>query len=312
MSDILPPRTLAVPRRSSPSLPLEKVPYLQVLSGTAAGQILCLEQETTVLGRDPSCQLVLDDPGVSRQHARLVMKAAQVFELEDLGSTNGTYLNSEAVTAQEVKDGDRLELADSVHLKFGLQTSDEVNLAIRLYENATRDSLTRTLNRSCFFEQGNQEIALCRRQKRNRFTLVMLDVDFFKKVNDIYGHPAGDMALRHLANCLRESTRLEDVVGRYGGEEFAIMLRNIPPPEARDTAERLRQTVEKSSFRAAQGEAEVEIKITVSLGVATWKPEESLEELLARADAALYQAKHGGRNQVVTAADDAPPPSVAP
>ena len=304
MSDRAPHRTLAIPRRSSrTSPPPEKVAYLQVLSGTAAGQIVSLEQDITVMGREPICQVVLSDPGVSRQHARLVKKSANTFVLEDLDSTNGTYLNSEAVTAHSLKDGDRFELGNSVHLKFGLQSSDEVNLAIRLYENATRDGLTRTLNRSSFFEQGYQEISFCKRQNRS-FIFIMLDVDHFKNVNDTYGHVTGDAVLRQLANCLRENTRVEDIIGRYGGEEFAVVLRNPNRPAAREMAERLRHNIEVSTIGAPHSEGNVELVVTVSLGVATWKPGESLEELIARADAALYQAKLGGRNRVAMAADE--------
>jgi len=193
-----------------------------------------------------------------------------------------------------------VELGETTSLKFGKSSLEELELAEKLYDCATRDSLTRALNRGSLLERLDQEIAYCSRHGR-QLSVLMLDVDHFKKINDTYGHPVGDAVLRFLAEQLRRHMRLEDVLGRYGGEEFCLLLRQSPGPVARETAERLRCFVEQSLLHhPVEGEA-LSLKVTISLGVASFQPGDSGESLIQRADAALYQAKAAGRNRVEVA-----------
>ncbi|MES9996527.1 diguanylate cyclase [Desulfovibrio aminophilus] len=162
----------------------------------------------------------------------------------------------------------------------------------RLREMATIDGLTRLFNRRHFLETGQTELERARRYGR-ALSLVMFDVDHFKKVNDTYGHDAGDAVLRSLADTARTALRQADVLGRLGGEEFAAILPETDLKAGMETAERLRRAVEE--LKVSHGE--LVLRLTVSLGVAQIREGEDLDGLLKRADQALYEAKNSGRNR---------------
>lgn len=166
---------------------------------------------------------------------------------------------------------------------------------------ATTDGLTGLLNRAHFFRSAEQELRRCRRLG-GPVSVMMADVDHFKRINDRYGHQAGDLVLVRVGACLKQRIREMDLLGRYGGEEFALILPHTPPSLAREAGERLRRAVE-TLIITYEGE---NIAVTLSIGVAGRVQPEDLAGLLRAADAALYQAKHAGRNRVVVAADEAP------
>jgi len=162
-------------------------------------------------------------------------------------------------------------------------------------ELATRDSLTHIFNRRTFSDLAVRELA--RAQRNNHETsLLMLDIDHFKVVNDTFGHPAGDQALIHLVKIMKETVRMQDLYGRWGGEEFVILLAETDSEEARQIAERLRQRIADSTLVINNQT----IKMTVSIGIATVTGSNSprLECMLEQADKAMYDAKHAGRNCV--------------
>lgn len=156
------------------------------------------------------------------------------------------------------------------------------------------DGLTGLHNRRHFFEEAEKEVERAERYRRP-VTAIMLDVDFFKRVNDTHGHAAGDEVLRKIASCCRSEVRELDILGRYGGEEFAILLTESDIERACQVAERLRIRIEAFPFVAK----DVSLKLTASLGVAERRIGESVESVLDRADQALYLAKQRGRNLVV-------------
>lgn len=160
-------------------------------------------------------------------------------------------------------------------------------------ELATRDSLTHIFNRRTFNDLARRELARAERYNHDT-SLVMLDIDHFKLVNDTYGHPVGDEALIHLVQIIKKSVRMQDLYGRYGGEEFTILLAETPSAEAFEIAERLREKIENSSLHIQNNV----IKMTVSIGIATARGEDkpTLEDLISGADAAMYAAKKAGRN----------------
>ena len=130
----------------------------------------------------------------------------------------------------------------------------------------------------------------------------MVDADRFKSVNDTYGHPAGDEVLKELARRFLETTRDSDVVARYGGEEFVFLLRDTDLESAAVILERVRSAIDNELFTVPLGDgSSTDIAVTVSVGVALVSPDQSMEAILAAADAALYRAKDGGRNRVETA-----------
>jgi diguanylate cyclase (GGDEF)-like protein len=169
--------------------------------------------------------------------------------------------------------------------------------AANLYEMATRDSLTGLANRRQFMDVGNRELQLSRRSGRP-MCVVMLDLDHFKSVNDTYGHAIGDLVLKRFASIALGTLRGSDIIGRIGGEEFALILREMAASAAAGVAEKLRAAV-------ANDRSDGLPAFTVSIGVAVIGMEDkSVDDLLRRADKALYQAKAEGRNRVVIAADE--------
>lgn len=162
-----------------------------------------------------------------------------------------------------------------------------------LYEKATVDSLTKVYVRRFFELKLEEEMALAQTKKR-ALSMLMLDIDHFKRVNDNYTHSGGDAVLRSFATLLKKCVRPSDVVARWGGEEFAVILSTADETRASRVAERIRQAVENSEFRLHD---ERMIRITASMGIATYQPGETADGLLLRADTALYAAKNNGRNQ---------------
>lgn len=169
---------------------------------------------------------------------------------------------------------------------------------------STHDALTGTWNRGEVLGILEREVARSRREGW-QVAVIMVDVDRFKSVNDTYGHLMGDAALREISTRLIGSLRPYDIIGRYGGEEFLVVLGGCSPRNARALAERLRETVASEPVRVA----EVEVTVTISMGVAAWEPNEygDIQALLRAADVALYEAKRAGRNLVRTAWEHSPP-----
>jgi len=175
------------------------------------------------------------------------------------------------------------------------RTIQEQQERIRQSEAAAKvDFLTRLANRRAFEQRLSEELERVRRYG-GTFSLILMDIDEFKKVNDEFGHPAGDRVLKFIASVLSEKVRATDFVSRYGGEEFAVLLPETSVDRARVVAEKIRKTLQNSSLLHGK----TKIKVTVSAGVGAVKPDgESLADLVARVDAALYQAKKKGRNCV--------------
>jgi diguanylate cyclase (GGDEF)-like protein len=157
------------------------------------------------------------------------------------------------------------------------------------------DGLTGLTNVRHFREQAQREHSRARRHN-DPYSILMMDIDHFKKINDVYGHPVGDTVLREMAAIFREAVRLTDLPARYGGEEFIVFLHRTRLPEAVIVGERIREAVERKVFAAPSPL----IRCTVSVGIADYLPgtEGTEKTVIGRADQALYAAKHGGRNRV--------------
>lgn len=166
-----------------------------------------------------------------------------------------------------------------------------------LYQKAVaeahRDPLTQISNRAAFDEALNREICTYNRHKTN-FSLMVIDLDFFKNINDTYGHIVGDTVLKSVAQVIRSTIRRSDEVFRYGGEEFVVLLSKTELEGARFIAERIRCEIKKLTIRA-----ESQIKITASIGISASRITGDVNDILYHADKALYQAKEEGRNKVI-------------
>lgn len=163
----------------------------------------------------------------------------------------------------------------------------------QLREMASRDFLTGLLNRREAYRQIDEEIARSARNHRS-VAFILFDIDYFKPLNDTYGHNAGDMVLKRLADMLMDTLRDYDIACRYGGEEFLVVAPETEAEASCELAERLRMTVESMTFSADS----MKISITISVGVTLLCQGDSIEKVISRADAALYQAKNNGRNRV--------------
>ncbi len=270
-------------------------PVIVRLDGAHAGEIHAIEQEAMTIGRHPSNQLHVDDPGISRFHAR-ISKHDNAFYLDDLGSRNGTFVAGERLDLTQLKDGDLIQLGPRVTLRFTLLDEHQEQLMQRLYQSSTVDALTGAHNRKHFDERLKSEIAFAQRHDTN-LALILFDIDHFKNVNDRFGHSAGDEVLRQVARCCGQRLRTEDIFARFGGEEFAVVLRGVSLHGAARLAERLRATV--AAVPMMHGSKP--IPVTISAGCATLEccSSASAEALIDAADERLYQAKGAGRNKVV-------------
>ena len=172
-------------------------------------------------------------------------------------------------------------------------TINRANTYSKVLQYATLDALTNLNNRRQFEIRLKQEIATTKRQK-NPLCAMMIDIDFFKKVNDTYGHASGDEVLRTVASIIKAQLRESDIPARYGGEEFAVLLPYTHIDEAKIVGERLRKAVEEASIQLDK----LNINVTISMGLAELTPDLSGEELFKLADKALYEAKESGRNRV--------------
>jgi len=269
---------------------------LTVLAGLNAGQVFTLDRDETFIGRGRDADVGIDDVGISRRHARIVRTEGGRHVLEDLGSTNGVFVNGRKVERAELASGDRVQVGPTLVLRFGLIAADEEALAHKLYDGSTHDALTGLYNRKYAGERLSAEVAYAHRHGIF-LSLVLFDLDHFKRVNDSLGHPAGDIVLRVVAAQVQKAVRTEDVVARYGGEEFVVLVRGIERRSVSVLADRVRMCVERLSI---PWESQT-LKVTVSIGVASLSEcgaRPTAEALVALADKRLYLAKTGGRNRV--------------
>jgi two-component system cell cycle response regulator len=272
---------------------------LTVISGIGAGRVIALDQDGVLLGRGPSADLIFEDMGISRSHARVICEP-DAYVLEDLGSTNGTFLRGAQVRRAHLASGDRFQLGPRAVMRFAVADQLERELLTNLVEASTRDPLTGAFNRAFFDQRLEAEIGYARRHG-TKVAILLLDLDAFKAINDTHGHAAGDQVLRAVANEIRGTLRVEDLLARYGGEEFAILARAATNLDALRLAERVRSAVAGLEVSLAEGASAT---VTVSIGIARHADGEqpcTPADLMKVADACLYRAKASGRNTTCTA-----------
>lgn len=275
-----------------PSVGSARAAALVVIHGRDLGKKYDLSDVPCRIGRAPTSDILVDQDSVSRIHA-LVSNDQGRVSVRDVGSTNGTFVNDEPIEGEaRLRHGDLIRIGRTV-FKF-LATNDlEAAYHDEIYRLTTLDGLTQVFNRRYFEETLEREVSRCRRYERH-LCLVLLDLDHFKKVNDCYGHVAGDAVLKWVANTIRARVRREDVLARFGGEEFSLILPEVELDGARVLAEKTRALVEDTQFRF-DGQL---IPVTLSAGVASLGKWDDAVQLVSRADERLYEAKNAGRNRV--------------
>ncbi|MCI0573520.1 MAG: GGDEF domain-containing protein [Myxococcaceae bacterium] len=268
--------------------------WLVQIRGPQLGRKFVLDAPEQVIGRGERCDIVVGLDNVSREHAELALREGRVF-VRDAGSTNGTVVNGvELQGERELNSGDHLQVGGAI-FKFLSGDDIEKDYHDTIYRLAIEDGLTQVHNKRYLLEFLEREMGRAHRYSRP-LSLMLLDVDHFKRINDTRGHLAGDHVLRELARLIKPTVRRDECFARYGGEEFAVVMPECGPDNARRFAEKVRALVEEARFVFE----EEPVPVTVSVGVADLAPEMSEPALfLQAADVNLYRAKQEGRNRVV-------------
>lgn len=285
-----PHRTVITATDLPPQAPKHQDACLVVIYGDDLGRRIPLMRRPVVIGRSSKADVQVDQESVSRSHCRLVFHKEN-YALQDMGSTNGSYVNDVLVDTVELRDGDQLKVGRTI-LKFIVGGNVEAQYHEEIYRLMTVDGLTQVNNKRFFDEALEREVSRCTRYGRT-FVLVTFDIDHFKAVNDTHGHLAGDAVLRQLGVLVRDHVRRDDIVCRTGGEEFSILAPELDVAHGLIFAGKLRALVEATHFEF-EG---LRLPITVSLGVAEWsRVMHSGDDLVREADSKLYEAKRAGRN----------------
>ena len=273
--------------------PAGKEACLVVIYGLDLGKKYNVDRASVVIGRSSKADIQIDQESVSRNHCKLINTGKSIM-LRDLGSTNGTYVNDELVDEYVLRDGDLIKIGRCI-FKFLSGNNIENAYHEEIYRLTTIDGLTQIFNKRYFIETLERELGRAHRYRRE-LSLIMFDIDNFKKINDSYGHLAGDHVLKQLAGVIKGRIRREDILSRYGGEEFSIILPEIDNSNAMQLAEKIRAIIEEAVFRFE----DTDIPVTISIGVSSLKTE-AIEphEFIRIADTFLYEAKSQGRNRVV-------------
>lgn len=255
-----------------------------------------LGEQALVLGRGEDCDIRLHDHSVSRRHAR-IEHSTDGFFVSDQQSTNGTFVNDKQLdTSWLLQDGDYLRIGNCIY-RYLAGGNIEAEYHEEIYRLTILDGLTQIHNQRYLTEFLEREIVRSQRHARP-LSVLMIDLDRFKTVNDTFGHLCGDFVLREMADIIRGSVRKEDLFARYGGEEFVLVLVETTTEEAVLVAERIRASVADHQFRFES----TPLKLTISIGIASMNGDMSMStaSLLRAADDNLYHAKRSGRNRVVS------------
>ena len=257
------------------------------------GKRFVLDANVMRIGRGSENNVVLDGDSVSRRHAHVEQRGDAWWVVDD-GSTNGTFVNDEQIRRElRLSNGDRVKVGPTI-FKYLTGQDVESQYHEEIYRMTIIDGLTGAHVKRYLLEAMEKEIMRARRHERP-LSIIMFDIDHFKRINDESGHLAGDHVLKELARIVQARIRRDEIFARYGGEEFAIVLPETNLEGARQLAEGLRLKVASSEF-VFQAE---KIMFTISSGVAELSPnEKNCTDLLQIADERLYEAKRGGRNRV--------------
>ncbi len=278
----------------------KRPPALILLMGPTGliGKQWPIDKNEMYIGRDISCDVQIDEKSLSKKHAKIV-KSQDEVSIIDQKSTNGTEIcgvKLEPFVPLLLNNNDSIKLGNII-FKFAEQGAlDSVMTAIN-FDRGNMDGLTQVLNKAAILRNLDESFKKALLTETN-LSLIVFDLDHFKKINDAHGHQCGDYVLREVSNVVKNQLiRSGDTFGRYGGEEFVIILYGSSLQRSCDVAERIRATIEKHDFVFAAEK----IPVTVSLGVASLDGNmKGPEALFAKADKATYVSKGAGRNRVST------------
>ena len=264
---------------------------LIVISASDAGKVYAIETSLR-LGRDPTCEVSIDDPAVSRLHAtvRPLTGEGAPAEVVDGGSRNGTFVNGQRVRgAHPLRDGDRLQVGPHAQFRFAATDTAEEQLLRKLYESSARDPLTGSANQRHLLERIGDELAYAQRHG-GAVSLLLFDVAALGRINARHGYLTGDRLLQDVARSMRNTVRREDLVARWGGGTFAVLARGIGSEGAAKLAERIR--VQVAGLRVEHEGAGVAFHVHVGLAICDMgATDRTIEALTRGAVASLERAK---------------------
>src|SRR5713101_327798 len=284
--------------------PGERRPALVFLRGELLAVPIPLDRAQVTVGRALDADIRVNDSRASRLHARIITEPDESgvtrYRLKDLDSTNGTILNGKAIDQALLQDGDKFEVGDQL-IRFEMLDEIDREFQQQIHRLLVHDELTGLLTSKSFFSEMRREAARAEAESMP-FCVLMMDLDYFKEVNDTYGHLVGSETLEEVGAVIKQTLRAGDVGARFGGEEFAAFLLDADYAQALIAAERVRSTIEQHEFSAVRKGSSGELKthrLTISVGVAAY-PDDARDpiQLVELADSALYRAKRNGRNCV--------------
>jgi len=270
--------------------------YLIIVDGNNVGRMYPLDKKRITIGRSAEFDIQLVDSSSSRKQAIIEFNDNNKPVLKDLDSTNGTYVNGARITEINIKNGDNILLGYSSVFMFAIQDSLQSKFQMNLYESSIHDSLTAAFNQKYFLDSLNKAFSYSLRHQSS-LGLLMLDIDLFKKINDTYGHLVGDIVLKEVVKKIENNLRNEDILCRYGGDEFAVIIRDFKYGFIKIAAERIRLIFDGKSMNCEDHK----INISLSIGAAAIDNEniETFKDMIELADANLYKAKKSGGNCTV-------------
>jgi two-component system cell cycle response regulator len=276
-------------------------PAIVVLVGPTGyvGKQWLITRSDMTIGRSVETEVYVSDASLSRSHAKFEVVGNDIYIL-DLGSTNKTIVNGAALppmTKRKLFNNDQIKTGNVI-FKFLEKGNLESITNQQIFEKAQKDALTGAFSKGALLEKGPEAVKRAE-VLGEPLSVITFDIDFFKKINDAYGHPGGDYVLKELGSLMQSKlVRAHDYFARYGGEEFVVILQATTIKTAHEVAERIRQTIELHPFVFENKK----IKVTISIGVSSIIPNDSWDKIYNRADQALYQSKQSGRNRITIAA----------
>ena len=294
-----------MPDQENSSQAVERTIVLTIIDGSEIdfGKHFLLGKGKTSVGREPKNEISLSDEKISKVHCEISVstndQGNEIFFVRDLDSTNGTYVNGELAAQASLNAGDKIQIGDTV-LRLNCNDKVEKEYHSKIFNFAVRDMATGLYNKRYIVNELENYIRSSRRSGRP-FSIILIDIDDFKHINDRYGHMSGDEYLMQMTKLLLNTLREQDIAGRIGGEEFLVVLPETDGQGAFQLAVRIKNAVEKFILSHLQ----FEIRTTISAGVCQYESRViDVKDLIDRADRALYEAKKSGKNSVLQAATE--------
>jgi two-component system cell cycle response regulator len=271
----------------------KKIPILTFIGGSQVGRRVLLADDAITLGRSHSSTIMINDPAVSRLHVKIEYDAQSgVYAVNDLGSSNGTLVNGKTIKTSVLSEGDKIIIGQTV-LRFSWIDAVDMVFHGEVDRLINIDGLTGLVVKRRFDEDFSRHVAVALTNE-SPLSMLMIDMDGLKRINDTYGHPFGAYSISETAKIIKNVMSSKGLASRFGGDEFIAFLPNTPVDKAREIAEEIRRSVEQHNYEKDN----TRFSLTISIGLAMLKENDTPETFFKRADDALYISKKSGRNRV--------------